>query len=99
MGWYTEANRKTAELFSFTKEERESLTWEEAAEFVPDDTLMFARWQGLRKSGKSPFECALRSGMIAPNGVAKSDIEQIKKILREDYGADQTENGESDNGS
>jgi hypothetical protein len=51
MGWLTPdsiARLRNAAL-ALTPEQRASLTWDEAAEFVPMDTLKLAQWSGMNK--------------------------------------------------
>jgi hypothetical protein len=49
-------------VLTLTKEERDSLTWEQAQQFVLPDTIELARWAGLKKSSLHPFVaiCRLR---------------------------------------
>jgi hypothetical protein len=62
MGWLpqSEFDRLKREALALTKEERESLNFEQARRFVAFDTIEMARWSGLLKSGRLPWECVAR---------------------------------------
>lgn len=63
MSWLTEEHmeklRRAAR--SLTPEQREVLTWEQASQFRPEDTLMVAQFQGLQDSGEyTPWEAVVQ---------------------------------------
>lgn len=61
MTWNCKAKRHFAELDAMTEEERQSLTWEQAQEFIEPDTLHLAARLGMKAAtDKTPYECLKR---------------------------------------
>lgn len=59
MSWIIEPKHSIEELKTLSPDQRETLTWEEADEFVVDDTLELAEWQSLKDTCATPIEALL----------------------------------------
>jgi hypothetical protein len=64
MGWYIEPEQSIEDLKALSSQERISLTWEQAENFVAPDTLELTEWSGLKNLSLTPFEALMRLSRI-----------------------------------
>jgi hypothetical protein len=62
MGWLPQSDfdATRAAALALTPAEREALTWDDACQFVVADTLEWAKWSRLKRSGCTPWEAVAR---------------------------------------